>query len=74
MAGNGLKRGNSTEQKVNIVMMVRMMRVARKVRMVRRVMMVRMARMVNLVRMGVVATALTRGGERLMVDNTTKFS
>ena len=58
-------------------MMVRMMRMARRVRMermVRRAMMVRMARMVNLVRMGVVATALTRGGERLMVDNTTKFS
>ena len=52
-------------------MMERMMRMIRMVRMMR---MARMVRMVNLVRMGVVATALTRGGERLMVDNTTKFS
>ena len=46
----------------------------RMVRMERMERMERMMRMVNLVRMGVVATALSRGGERLMVDNATKFS
>ena len=36
--------------------------------------MVRIESMVNLVRMRVIATALPRRGECLMVDNATKFS